>query len=509
MAGLFGGGGTTSSEVTQNLPPELARLYGLQAQQFRQTFPLQQALTEGEAGQIGFTRGPQPTKRVQTGWRPVNLAAQPGQEGFTIDPRVRDAQLRQRIQEMADEGSLGRPWTQAERHAIASEQTALEPQILALQGGAGPGSGRNPLEEAVFQDVPDPEAVPSWTYTGQSPLISALQSSFTLRPEELALPGRIRDINAPLLASLQGGTTDYGDFTKTLSESILRGADRPLDDEAMLFRLNEQFGRNILPEVRSAALRMGHSPDVTSSGYQRLFGDVSRQYGGAVTDVLARSELGRREQTTRAQTLANLVRTGGQENLRASLPLLQALGLSGPQAEAMLAASLREAEGQRAMVPLDLIRRNRIQPPGLPNFPIGQTTAGSNVPTTGAQVGAGLNQALLLALLGQGLGLFGAGAGAGAGAAATSAAMTPLVAGLAMGCWISEVLYGIQAAETKLLRLWFNLKRPTWWVTKLYLKYGQRVAAWLTRHVWAQPLLRRLFDRLLLIAQEELICPTQ
>jgi hypothetical protein len=66
-------------------------------------------------------------------------------------------------------------------------------------------------------------------------------------------------------------------------------------------------------------------------------------------------------------------------------------------------------------------------------------------------------------------------------------------------CWIAEVLYGIDAPRTQLIRSWlrecFELREP--WslvVVPLYCRFGQRIAGFLRTYPACKSVVRPLFD---------------
>jgi hypothetical protein len=65
-------------------------------------------------------------------------------------------------------------------------------------------------------------------------------------------------------------------------------------------------------------------------------------------------------------------------------------------------------------------------------------------------------------------------------------------------CWIAERLYGPMHLNTRLLRTWFNLFIPHWWVSRLYGQVGE----WVSRQAWVW-LLRPVFDRFVVMAQRD------
>jgi hypothetical protein len=66
-------------------------------------------------------------------------------------------------------------------------------------------------------------------------------------------------------------------------------------------------------------------------------------------------------------------------------------------------------------------------------------------------------------------------------------------------CWIAEVIYGVEAPRTQLIRTWFGecyQRREPWSliVVPLYRRFGQPIAAFLQRFPVFKTLFRRLFD---------------
>jgi hypothetical protein len=67
-------------------------------------------------------------------------------------------------------------------------------------------------------------------------------------------------------------------------------------------------------------------------------------------------------------------------------------------------------------------------------------------------------------------------------------------------CWIAEVLYGLDAPRTRIIRVWLTecYDRRDWWAliaVPLYRGFGQRVAGFLRKYPVAQAAFRPLFDR--------------
>ena len=97
----------------------------------------------------------------------------------------------------------------------------------------------------------------------------------------------------------------------------------------------------------------------------------------------------------------------------------------------------------------------------------------------------------------------------GAGAMAASLIPTGGGSAAAGGCWVAAAIYGEDAFETRLLRAWLNthLKDRLWGrcFVAVYLKYGERVAVWISGRAWAKAILKRvIFDRLYRMACREM-----
>lgn len=611
MAGLFlppADSMETTMRSSVELAPEQRDLLGLQAKQFRQLSPLQVALGQAQAGMLGF-RQTQPTRRVQVSGGTPAFAGIParafGQPNVVTGGTVNSPED---AEAMGLQGVSANTWMDpntGERYTLGSSVPSTAPGMTSIAGT--PGSPGTP---PIFQDVPDLNADPTWEYTGQSPLISAMQSSYRLRPEELAVPGAIGQTSRSMADALRGATADYtgratgiADRARYLSElgivpidtgpqraafdaagrpinfdraSAARAfaeAEKPLDTAALMDPLNYAFSgegnpNSVMAQLRTAAIRAGHSPDVASSGYNKLLTGATREYGSGLASVLANAELQRRQgmtqaasgmtQAEQAAAMAELGRRTGMtqaatgvtqaeseqamnelRNKMTNLQGLQTAGginadiynaqagqlaplyqflMAGPQAEAGIAGLQRQLAGQEAGVPLSLLRGNTISIPGAPTYPGTETSVRQNDPSTGSQVGAGLNQALLFGLLGPQAfsniaGLFGTGAGGSAAGASlfggpgAAGAASPLMSALGMGCWIAELLYGKASPKVSLLRAWLFGKHRNSRASRLYLKYGERFAAWLKQHpIWQRPV-RMLFDRWVKLAEQEL-CPT-
>lgn len=611
MAGLFmppSDSMETTMRSSVELAPEQRDLLGLQARQFRQLSPLQVALGQAQAGQMGF-RQTQPTRRMQVSGGTPSFAGMPARAfrqpnvvtGGTVNS-PEDAEA------MGLQGVSANTWMDpntGERYTLGSQVPPTAPGWTGNEGTPG-----RPGTPPMFQDVPDVNADPIWEYTGQSPLISALQASYQLQPEELAIPGQLGRVSTDLASRLRSATAEYtgratslADRARYLSElgitpidlrpqraafdeagrpivldraSAARAfaeSEKPLDTAALMDPITYAFSgegnpNSVMAQLRTAAIRAGHSPDVASSGYNKLLTGATREYGAGLAGVLANAELQRRQgmtqaaagmtQAEQAAALAELNRRAGltqaatgvtqadnlsvQNELRNKMTNLQGLQtaggitsdvynaqvgqlaplyqflMAGPQAEAHLAGERRRLGGEAAAVPLSLLRGSTIAIPGAPTYPSTESSTRQNNPSVGSQVGAGLNQALMFGLLGPQAfsniaGLFGAGSGASAagaslfgGAGATGAA-SPLAGALLMGCWIAELLYGTHSPNVPLLRAWLFGKHRNSMASRLYLKYGERIAAWLKRHpIWQHPV-RMLFDRWVKLAEREL-CPT-
>ncbi|MBP7482198.1 MAG: hypothetical protein KA788_06670 [Lacunisphaera sp.] len=78
-----------------------------------------------------------------------------------------------------------------------------------------------------------------------------------------------------------------------------------------------------------------------------------------------------------------------------------------------------------------------------------------------------------------------------------------------LACWIAEVLYGRWSPQTALLRLWLNTLGERYLPIALgmffYRRYGVTAAGWIQQHVWAQPPVRWVFDRLYRRACKDLL----
>ncbi|MGA1785009.1 MAG: hypothetical protein ACO39R_06480, partial [Pontimonas sp.] len=73
------------------------------------------------------------------------------------------------------------------------------------------------------------------------------------------------------------------------------------------------------------------------------------------------------------------------------------------------------------------------------------------------------------------------------------------VAGMAAGvagsmmCWVAREVYGEDNPKWKQFREWVCKDAPEWF-HNLYLKYGERIAAWVRVNPWVKPFLRRWMD---------------
>lgn len=94
--------------------------------------------------------------------------------------------------------------------------------------------------------------------------------------------------------------------------------------------------------------------------------------------------------------------------------------------------------------------------------------------------------------------LGGAVSGAATGGFGAGGAFTKM---LNPGCWIAEAIYGVDAWQTHLLRSWLNREfkqsKVGNFVMKLYLKYGQQIAAQVRKHAWLRMLIKPVFDHAL------------
>lgn len=541
MAGLFmppADTMTVKQESTNQIPPEQARLLNLQGTQFSALTPLLTALGLGKAGALGVKMPNRFTPALDT------LSAR----GITPDQALKITQ---------DYGKgiySGTPQDRDILLALDAYGTAPDQLSNVLVRGAPSSAGTNQAATRLADELHQ-----AMTQTGQqqdiysdvslSPLVKALQASLRLSPSEEALPEQIGQTANPLasrLAARTGQFQDNADLIRRLAmeqgpalQTRMTGLTKegldmtraPLDSDAMLFDINQQMERNILPEVRAAAIRAGQAPDVNSSGYSRLLGDVSRQYGGKVAQTFAENELNRRNAFLNALnigqrgelgagmldvqglTLGQAASADALNAERTAIPTLMQLLLAGPEATAQLAATKRTLAGQEAAVPYNLLTGADLTPGAMPQYPTSSSMTESREPSVGTQVGSGLTQALMLGLLGPSAyanmaGLFstpaltsyagigGAGAASAAlfGGAGATGATTGLAGALAMGCWIAELLYGKHSPKVRLLRHWLFTVHPDWWVSKLYLAYGERFAAWLKQHPRWQPVVRMVFD---------------
>jgi hypothetical protein len=78
------------------------------------------------------------------------------------------------------------------------------------------------------------------------------------------------------------------------------------------------------------------------------------------------------------------------------------------------------------------------------------------------------------------------------------------------GCWIAEVLYGVNDSRTLLLRAWlaaaYDQRRPGWRYIALYRRFGQTTANLIARGYLPRQLFQPLFDRLVENALGEWAC---
>jgi len=99
--------------------------------------------------------------------------------------------------------------------------------------------------------------------------------------------------------------------------------------------------------------------------------------------------------------------------------------------------------------------------------------AGSATKSAGAMSGVG-------SLLG---GIFGGPVGAAAGG---------FVGGL-FKCWVAREVYGAENPKWLQFRAWLEQRAPRW-LHDLYVKHGEKFAAWLHRNPWAKPPIRAFMD---------------
>lgn len=455
LTGAFAGQRTSASQ-TNAIPPELAQLYGLQGQQYRQVSPLQAALQQGMAGAVGL-KTPNPfapalTKLSQQGITPEQAlqVTQDYGKGIFRDPHAKDillaldayASTPNQLSNVLERGAPATVGTNQVATQLASELQ----QAMAQSGQPGQLSP----QEQIYQSV------------DMSPLADALRGSLTLRPEETAYAGRVGEVADPLARALESRTSGFlsgmDDITRSVRgmtdnpldtallssyaqrlPGIPQGANdvvnAPLDTASILNPLSRAFTETVAPEIRSAAIRYG-SPG--AGGEQELLRRAAGNFGSQASEALARQEINRRNQilqgaqlsttaTAQGGTLAQALMQGelnrrwqglqgfdtaikgqsaGMDAALRSTPLLQALLLAGPQAQAQLAGQQRQLAGARAQVPLNLIQGTNIQVPGVPNYPGSSVKTGAEDPSLLARIGEGAgglgNAALLMALLGKG-----------------------------------------------------------------------------------------------------------
>lgn len=79
-------------------------------------------------------------------------------------------------------------------------------------------------------------------------------------------------------------------------------------------------------------------------------------------------------------------------------------------------------------------------------------------------------------------------------------------AGLAMSCWVAEALWGPNNLHTVRLRAWLNGVYAKTWTGRMFMwayrRYGQFIARQARQRAWVRRVLRPLFNRLDLMAQE-------
>lgn len=71
-----------------------------------------------------------------------------------------------------------------------------------------------------------------------------------------------------------------------------------------------------------------------------------------------------------------------------------------------------------------------------------------------------------------------------------------IISALAALCWVADVLYGEGSEPARLARLYANAHDN--WFLRLYRRRGRRWAAWLVAHPWAKPLVRPVWDYMVL-----------
>lgn len=81
-----------------------------------------------------------------------------------------------------------------------------------------------------------------------------------------------------------------------------------------------------------------------------------------------------------------------------------------------------------------------------------------------------------------------------AAGAATGGALSAAGGG-ALGCWVAEVLYGVDDPRTHLARAWVRA-HPERSFVRLYQRHGKAWARWLEAHPWVKPLVQPIWDRM-------------
>lgn len=61
------------------------------------------------------------------------------------------------------------------------------------------------------------------------------------------------------------------------------------------------------------------------------------------------------------------------------------------------------------------------------------------------------------------------------------------------GCWVARSVYGNENPRWLLFRAWLFTMAPAWF-RNLYLRHGERFAAWLDRHAFLKPAIRRWME---------------
>ena len=458
-------GQRSQTGVTNQLPPELARLYAIQGNQFQQLAPLQTALQLGATGAFGLQAPNQFAPALETlrsrgvdPSRALKLLQDYGKGVYSGRPEDRDILLEvdqygSTPNQLSNVLARGAPSTSGTNEAAA--RLAQELQQSLTQAGQ---------QQDIYQTV------------SLSPFVQALQSSFTQRPEESAYASRVGQVADPLAELLSGRYNQFRTFSDDLSSRALdtgsaaRGmvdnpldtalltaltqslpgipraanelVNAPLDIESILGPMRREWNQTIAPNIRTSAIQYGAPRGGAES---ELFARAGERFSAAGTEAIARQELNRRAQTLqganlmtdatarggmlaqamlqdelnkrwqglqgydtalRGQTLAGQTQATALTGAQQIAPLLQALRLAGPQAQAQYAAQGRQLEGQRASVPYDLLRGASVQVPGIPQYPTSSFRTGEETPTTLARIGEGVGGvgqgALLMALMNQG-----------------------------------------------------------------------------------------------------------